>query len=87
MVSINISLLLIISYTALSSYSPGEEGECAAPQGHGSPSDLVLLNNGLRMPVIGLGTAGFTEPHLVHETLFTALQAGYRMIGKHEIQS
>ena len=44
-------------------------------------SGQVVLNNGERMPVIGLGTAGFTDKQLVHQTVFSALKAGYRMIG------
>ena len=41
----------------------------------------TVLNNGERMPVIGLGTAGFTDKQLVHQTILAALKAGYRMIG------
>ena len=32
--------------------------------------------------MVGLGTAGFTDKHLVHQTVWAALKAGYRMIGK-----
>ena len=42
----------------------------------------IVLNNGEMMPVIGLGTAGFTDQHLLDQTILAALKAGYRMIGK-----
>ena len=42
----------------------------------------VVLNNGEVMPVLGLGTAGFTDKHLLQQTIFSALKAGYRMIGR-----
>ena len=45
----------------------------------------IVLNNGERMPVIGLGTAGFTDKQVVHQTIFAALKAGYRMIGNDSI--
>merc|ERR1712183_287203 len=47
----------------------------------------VVLNNGERMPVIGLGTAGFTDKHLVDQTILAALKAGYRMIDTADLYS
>ena len=72
MENIFVKLLLLFS-------SEGEE--CAGNTGIRSSSDEILLNNGARMPVIGLGTAGFTEGQLVQRTVLSALKAGYRMIG------
>ena len=43
--------------------------------------DSVHLNNGIFMPNIGLGTAGFTDQNLVNNVIDAALKNGYRMIG------
>ena len=56
-------------------------GQCVGSMQGDVTSGDILLNNGVVMPVIGLGTAGLTEPQLVQQTVFSALQAGYRMIG------
>ena len=40
----------------------------------------ILLNNGVSMPAVGLGTAGYTDQNLVISAIDTALEAGYRMI-------
>ena len=38
------------------------------------------LNNGLKMPIIGLGTWKITDPEEVRVAVHTALQTGYRLI-------
>ena len=43
---------------------------------------LFDLNNGVRMPTIGLGTAGFTQADVVNRAVDAALENGYRMIGE-----
>ena len=50
--------------------------------GHGS----VHLNNGIFMPNIGLGTAGFTDQNLVNNVIDAALKSGYRMFGRFTFQ-
>ena len=45
-------------------------------------SDSLILNNGVRMPTIGLGTAGFTQTDVVNRAVDAALENGYRMIGE-----
>ena len=49
-------------------------------------SNSLILNNGVRMPTIGLGTAGFTQTDDVNIAVDAALENGYRMmIGEIEI--
>ena len=40
----------------------------------------MLLNNGVRMPVVGLGTAGLTDQDTVTRAVDAAVKHGYRMI-------
>lgn len=43
-----------------------------------STSDTVLLNTGVRMPLLGLGTDKLVSPDVVHQAVDAALAAGYR---------
>ena len=45
----------------------------------------LRLNNGEMMPVLGLGTAGFTDQPTVSRAVSSALAAGYRMIGEDHV--
>ena len=79
-----LSAVILISHlrpSLCSVDSGGGGGECVGSMQGDVTSGDILLNNGVVMPVIGLGTAGLTEPQLVQQTVFSALQAGYRMIG------
>lgn len=42
--------------------------------------NTVKLNNGIDMPVLGLGVFQLTDPELCEESVCTALRAGYRLI-------
>ena len=77
-----LSAVILISHLrpSLCSVDSGG-GQCVGSMQGDVTSGDILLNNGVVMPVIGLGTAGLTEPQLVQQTVFSALQAGYRMIG------
>merc|ERR1711970_1650789 len=46
----------------------------------GCGHDSVLLNNGVRMPVVGLGTATITDQDMITNILTSAIMAGYRLI-------
>ena len=47
----------------------------------------MVLNNGEKMPLIGLGTAGYTDQQLLTTALSSALSAGYRMIDTADLYS
>ncbi|SFH71920.1 aldo/keto reductase [Pisciglobus halotolerans] len=42
--------------------------------------DMTELNNGVRMPVFGLGTSGNKDQTVCNETIKAAVDAGYRLI-------
>merc|ERR1740137_392056 len=59
-------------------------GQCS---GQACEHDHVVLNNGLRMPLIGLGTAGYTDQNLLTTALSSALLSGYRVIDTADLYS
>ena len=59
-------------------------GQCS---GVACDQDQVVLNNGEKMPLIGLGTAGYTDQQLLTSALSSALSAGYRMIDTADLYS
>ena len=78
----------------LFTYSDTGTGQCdVSDNGHddvackhagygGDKHQTVLLNNGQEMPLVGLGTAGFTDQELVSTAVDAALKHGYRLIGE-----
>lgn len=42
--------------------------------------DAVELNNGVRMPIYGLGTSGNKDQTVCNDTIKAAVEAGYRLI-------
>lgn len=42
--------------------------------------DSVILNNGIKMPLLGFGTFQITDQDICRESVKSALDAGYRMI-------
>ena len=53
--------------------------ECSAGQ--------LRLSNGVKMPAVGLGTAGLTAPATLNTSLAAALAAGYRMFDTADLYS
>ena len=72
-------------------YSYSDTGQCDASDKRDGDADCdhdvdekpgtVRLNNGQEMPLVGLGTAGFTDQKLVSTAVDAALKYGYRLIG------
>ncbi len=42
--------------------------------------DTVLLNNGVKMPLLGFGVFQITDHEVCRQSVLTALQTGYRLI-------
>ena len=42
--------------------------------------EYVKLNNGINMPILGLGTFQSTDPQVCEKSIIEAIQAGYRLI-------
>ena len=66
---------LPLSYTCFS-HDQCEREACGDQEGR------LRLNNGVMMPVLGLGTAGLTDQPTVSRAVGAALATGYRMIGE-----
>merc|ERR1712013_482142 len=58
--------------------------ECSSD---GCGNEKIVLNNGVSMPIVGLGTAGYTDQDLITHTLSTAIRAGYRLIDTADLYS
>lgn len=56
----------------------GPDDQCSSAEC--APSKTVQLNNGVVMPLVGLGTAGLTDQTMLDQVVETAVRAGYRMV-------
>lgn len=44
----------------------------------------VELNNGVKMPLLGFGVFQITDQRVCEQSVLSALQTGYRMIGTYK---
>ena len=69
-----------MEYVKLNNSRVNESHESLLSDGRVQPR--IVLNNGVKMPQLGLGTFQSNDAALCEQTILEALKTGYRLIGK-----